>query len=267
MHFAHRLWILALCATSIGCGIDVSGLGAEGDAAPDTEVTEGDASVDEDAPGPPPDSTVDATTADGAMPEASAEVATDASVDMGGDTVADDVAPEGGLEVGGDDASSESGADTSDDAPVEGGGDASDDASLESGAEAAVDAPSDTFVDTGPLAPSPGSILCNASACTKRFCCGSFGLGLPPPLNFSCGDGCPLGSRYEYACDDKADCGPGQVCCVTYAPFSTTWTGSACRTGCGAAPQLCTTHAECGAGRLCVPQKLPGASFSYGTCT
>jgi len=125
----------------------------------------------------------------------------------------------------------------------------------------------DTMVaDTGPtLTSDPGNIVCSPTSCGKKFCCGApkFSGG----YDWQCTDNCGffgIGSL-DYACDEKADCGSGQVCCVSLQPFSTTWAGSSCRASCGSDPQLCTTNAECG-GKTCTLTKVASATFSYGVC-
>lgn len=257
-----------------GCSTDVSGLGPELDAdatVDETSSIEGDTAVDEDAE-------VDSSIVDTAVDTA---VIGDDSATGADDGAGGEVSIEAGADADatGADGGSDAADGASDTTIVEAGLDASvteasvTDASVTdaSGDEASADTlvtetAVDAWVDAGPLASTPGSILCSSGGCSKKYCCGNYNvLGLR--WDFACSDTCGLTGAvpYDYACDDKTDCGTGQVCCVAL-DLGGGWSGSGCKASCGTAPQLCATHAECGSGKTCTLQKVRDASFSYGVC-
>jgi hypothetical protein len=94
--------------------------------------------------------------------------------------------------------------------------------------------------------PTPDSVRCGAVACdtNQDVCCLSYVDG-----GATCQNDCTA-SAMQLECDDNADCGGGDVCCLGGNPgqgFQAT-----CNNGCqGQEPQLCQTNAECGTNGPC----------------
>jgi hypothetical protein len=97
-----------------------------------------------------------------------------------------------------------------------------------------------------------GTLLCP----TGQICCGVSGA-------YACKTSCASWDK-DYRCDEKADCGSGEVCCAK--EFLGSYEGSQClnKDYCYNT-RFCMTHAECGTGKTCVPFKLAGL-YTMGRC-
>ena len=105
----------------------------------------------------------------------------------------------------------------------------------------------------------PGSVVCEGKVCTGRPCCGNFLVG----WSWDCGG---VVCERGYACDERSDCGGGQLCCTSKNVFGTI-NGSACHGGCGSELQLCSSSAECtDKAKSCKAYTPPDAKRTMGAC-
>lgn len=136
-------------------------------------------------------------------------------------------------------------------------------------AEAGLDAgPSlDAGTDTGNqdaavVTGTPGVIACGITTCaTPDFCCGDF--ASPTATCVPTTATCPAAS--ELHCDEKADCGGNNVCCLGPDQYATNLPTAECKPGCagGGKATLCSSTADCSVG-LCTPISCKGRSLA--TC-
>ncbi|MBI2393766.1 MAG: hypothetical protein HYV09_29615 [Deltaproteobacteria bacterium] len=260
------LLVVAACASLAACSTDMSGLGGEllvDASSGDTTVSGEDDTAplfpDEDSGAP-----IDTLIADSAPPDTAAP--DDAGVDTEADAGATD--SESGTDATGADVD-DTGIDASGpDTLADAAGDAAPDAVDDTAADTI--APVDTGLDAGgPVATTPGKVSCHQSGaaklCDTNFCCGAWTFS---GISWQCSDNCGLFGvgALDYACDEKADCDSGKVCCVKIAAIGGGWDGSDCRSSCGSDPQLCAFTAECPAGKTCQAVKPPSAPFTYGQC-
>ena len=162
-----------------------------------------------------------------------------------------------------------------DDGSTDGGADATQGTDGAQGNDASADAPSDGTAPgpdgcvpvEGGLACDPGHVTCGTTPCdvATQFCCITDGgakqtcdtdppdSGKPPPAT------CTTGSKAF--CDEAADCPSGQLCCGFVGAgggFATT-----CAASCGTGIQFCRGSAECTSGS-CVVQQCRGENVE--TC-
>lgn len=133
-----------------------------------------------------------------------------------------------------------------------------------SGSGGAANAPSSNAADAStPIEAGPrpvASIKCGTATCSgaTQFCCGTNGWG-----GF-CKDlgqesQCTGDSGDALHCDDNADCGTGEVCCLGAARTAT------CGTSCSGGKVLCRGNAGCPTGQSCtgVIDHLWGATTNF----
>ncbi|MGH7435819.1 MAG: hypothetical protein ACRENE_09105, partial [Polyangiaceae bacterium] len=120
--------------------------------------------------------------------------------------------------------------------------------------------------------PSHGTMGCppssDAAPCdlASNVCCTCPGCFAPYPTDcFPALTGCVgvvfSGLYARLSCGDVTNCARGSVCCTVYDSASVL-TGSSCLSACPPGDdQLCSTSAECGAGKTCRPlTSVPGFS-------
>jgi hypothetical protein len=129
-----------------------------------------------------------------------------------------------------------------------------------------------TFPEAGPshgtmgCPPSSDAGLCDLSS---NVCCTCPGCFAPfPTLCLPALTGCVgvvlSGVYARLTCGDSTNCATGSVCCAGF-DMTSALVGSSCLASCpttGAA-QLCTTSAECAAGKMCQPST---AISGFSTC-
>ena len=115
-----------------------------------------------------------------------------------------------------------------------------------------VDAPAG---DAGPDA-TVTTVRCNGVSCAGLCCITPDGTGNCAPH----GEACPPGMM-ELSCDEKADCPPGQSCCLAFAGGAPR---SACAPTCngGGLETLCGSDQECTTVTDCIPLEMLGPPFS-----
>ncbi len=124
------------------------------------------------------------------------------------------------------------------------GGTVNPDGAASSGGEGGTGSGGGTPVPEGGAPSDPGSVSCGSSTCntTTQHCCVEADGGTCGALNGSCTGGA---GAVAVACNEAADCAPGNVCCqpLEYGPHSTT-----CMPSCpvGTYFQVCRADAECG---------------------
>lgn len=124
--------------------------------------------------------------------------------------------------------------------------------------EAGSDSRSSIASEAG-LVPTPGAVECFVDTCKvndKPVCCLARDGGTT-----SCMTSCKAGD-YPFTCDDRTDCGPGQVCCVGLLG------DTACTPSCNN-ERLCRSDSECDTGSTCLAVpcrgKVIGACGPLGT--
>jgi hypothetical protein len=112
----------------------------------------------------------------------------------------------------------------------------------------------------GPPDPStPGVVacadtLCPVEAAIPSACCLGLGIFETQCLSVIVGCGLGLGGNGQpLYCDDAADCGGGQICCVSQTTEGTTSRCEASCSGLNSGQQLCRTDSECSDGLKCSP--------------
>ncbi len=128
----------------------------------------------------------------------------------------------------------------------------------------------DTGSDAGLFSTNPNQVYCGNTVgllCPKNnSCCGSLSFS---GWSYSCASSCSGGQRV-FACNERADCPSGQVCCANHVILGSALTDSSCHNSCGGfSPpvQLCMTKDDCPTGKSCSPASTDAAgSQTIGAC-
>jgi len=112
----------------------------------------------------------------------------------------------------------------------------------------------------------PGTIACGASVCTGGDVCF---IHPPPDERDECAPSSEMpAGTIARECDEGADCGAGQVCCLLFHYVgSSTIVEATCDSACSYGPptQLCKTDAECASG-ACAGYVVAGGRTTVSTC-